>query len=259
MFNPTGISLKNSLAASLLAQMVLPPSSCSSPFAVPSVCHLLFHFSDLFMKYVCTTPFAMAAEECWNCDQTYFLFPFVQFVSSNPLGSVGVSGLVLNDTSVVSNRGCAENFLVVARQGTAQTSEVGICLSPGRRWSRVWVAALACQSSTLTKRNFISEALDRGFIVPQLPGMKGRIEALSPIQVLPPHLSRAAAASAPALCFSPFSCARIKARICCSWSQTRPGSKLWKHWDGCWHTWDEIQLGWASFWRILEWFGLEGP
>lgn len=189
LFNPTGISLKNSLAAPLLAQMVLPPSSSLSPFAVPSVCHLLFHFSDLFMKYVCTTPFAVAAEECWNCDQTYFLFLLCSVCHSSPLGSVGVSGFALSDTSVVSHWGCTENFLVMARQDTAQTSEVGICLSPGRRWSRVWVAALACQSSTLTKRNFISEALDRGFIVPALPAMKGLIEALSPIQVLPPHLS----------------------------------------------------------------------
>lgn len=96
LLNQTGISLKNSLAASLLAQMFLPPSSSLSPFTVPSVCHLLSRFSDLFMKYVCTTPFAMAAEECWNCDQAYFLFPFVQFVSSSPLDLVGVSGLVLN-------------------------------------------------------------------------------------------------------------------------------------------------------------------
>lgn len=112
LFLQTGISLKNSLAASLLAQMFLPPSSSLSPFAVPSVCHLLSHFSDLFMKYVCTTPFAMAAVECWNCDQAYFLFPFVEFVSSSPLDSGGVSGLVLNVTKVVSSWGCPESFCV---------------------------------------------------------------------------------------------------------------------------------------------------
>lgn len=35
---------------------------------------------------------------------------------------------------------------------------------------RVWVAALACQGSALTKGNFLCEALDRGFIVPALQG-----------------------------------------------------------------------------------------
>lgn len=58
-----------------------------------------------------------------------------------------------------------------------------VCLSPGKGWGWVWVAALPCQSSTFTKRNFIYEAPDSDLIVPEMPGMKGSIEALSPVQV----------------------------------------------------------------------------
>lgn len=203
LLNQTGISLKDSLAASLLAQMFLPPSSSLSPFTVPSVCHLLSHFSDLFMKYVCTTPFAMAAEECWNCDQAYFLFSFVQF-SSNPLDLVGVSGLVLNLRGGFKAGPCRE-FSGHGKAGHCSSVKLRGWYLSDRRWSQVWVAALACQSSTLTKRNFISEALDSDFIVPGLPGMKGRIEALSPVQVLSPHLSRGSSSlSAPAVVVLPF-------------------------------------------------------
>lgn len=58
-----------------------------------------------------------------------------------------------------------------------------VCPSAGRGWGRVWVAVLPCRSSTFTKRNFIYEALDSDLIVPEMPGMKGSIEALSPVQV----------------------------------------------------------------------------
>lgn len=67
-------------------------------------------------------------------------------------------------------------------------------------WQEVaqgWVAALACWSSTFTKRNLIYQALDSDFIVPETPGMKGSIEALSRVQVPQFHLLEGSSSQAP--------------------------------------------------------------
>lgn len=107
--------------------MLLPPS-CLSPFAMPSVCHLLSHFSDLFMKYVCTTPL------CNGCRRAFELWPdlfplplcWICQVRQLPIGIWwGISGLVLNLRGVGFKPGLCREFSGSGKAGHCSSVSLG--------------------------------------------------------------------------------------------------------------------------------------
>lgn len=171
--------------------MLLPPSS-SSPFTVPSVCHLLSRVSDLFMKHVCTTPYAVVARECLNGDQACCLFLSIEFTRSkdNPCDSV------VYHRSWCWFQARAGQRIFWSWQSRTRQQRLGFA----------WVLAgggsgLGC-SACLLEFNFHKEELDlpmldSDFIVPALPGMKGSIEALSQVQVPHFHLLEGSSSQAP--------------------------------------------------------------
>ena len=169
-----------------------------APFFLVSFCHaicLSFAFSFLWPIYeICLhNPFMQ-----WLQRSVWIV---TRLTSSSSLSNLsgpttthqiwwGISGLLLNLHGVGFKPGVCREFSGSGKAGHGRTRQqrkpwrLGfVCPSPGRRWGRVWVAALACRSSTFTKRNFIYEALDSDFIVPEMPGVKGSIEALSRVQV----------------------------------------------------------------------------
>lgn len=191
----------------------MPPSSSLSPLAMPPVCHLPSHFSDLFMKYVCTTPLCNGCREGWIVTRLISSLSNLFGPTATHRIGFGVSGLIFNLNSVGFKPGLCREFSGGGKASQGSSISLGgwglsaqVLAGGGVRFGLHAQVQLS-QRGTLFVKLWTVISLSKECLA-----WREHWGSMSQS----PHLSLAAASRPLPSGFSPFSPLRVKAWLCCN-------------------------------------------